>query len=110
MMDPVFASLYAFGERMLEALQRDDLNAFYALLDEREALVRRLSAGELQVSEGVDRTALQEQYEKILAHLARQEEQLAGALQEVRRLREAQQAYQHARHRMRNILNPNLRG
>ena len=99
---------------MLGALLNDELETFYELLAQRQTLIDEL-AGSKKDAPLKDREIellqnLNDQYERLLNELNQRAETALTSLQEVNRLKEANQSYQSTSHTRRKILNPNLSG
>lgn len=96
---------------MYQALQDDDLEAFYTLLAERAGLIEQLAAAPRPVNPTRDRLAeaFKQQQRRLEAALAREENRLREALGEVTRSRQAHRQYRQ-QPVVRSLLNKNLQG
>lgn len=105
--------IYALGEQLRSALDKDDMDTFFHLVQERGALVERLKTVETTsfTSEELQRgsVSLRDQDAKILATVAVQEKRFASALEKLGRVKHAREHYNQRRAPSR-ILRRNVRG
>ena len=113
MQGSLLQSIYALGEEMCLALERDDLDAFFALLAQRTPLIERLATYASPAEVGPDweklADALRQQQHRLAGVLAAQEQRLSDALGGLRKQRTARQRYRERPVRAR-FLHKNLHG
>ena len=106
-------TLHAVGERMCTALEQDDLDVFYPLLEERAGLIRQLSTlGRPTTADAAWEalaTAIRGQQDRLATALAHQERQFSEAVGALYRARTARRRYRARPHRP-SLLHKNLHG
>lgn len=97
MSDDLLEKIYALGENMRVALESEDVEAFYTLVEERGALLDQLNAcaNPLERSDAWNQIAerMREQHRILTDALARQEMRLQNSLGSLNRYKGAQRSY-----------------
>lgn len=104
--------IFTLGESMRTALEADDMDAFFALLDQRGALVeqldaRRAPAGDVLAGRA---DALARQHTALAVSIQAQQQRLAEALNTLAQVKQAKDRYGKRRAAPTRILNKNLCG
>ena len=106
-------TIYALGDRMCAALESNDLDAFFGLLEERTVLIDQLATfdhpSEVDSNWADLAPALNQQQHRINRALGAQEQQVSEAIGAHYRFRNARQRY-HERPAHSRFLNKNLHG
>lgn len=108
-MDNTLKALYDLGEKMQEALDADDLGAFYKLVDQRENIVKQLRPEKEKGLSPEDTATLETQFHAIMGALNSKEMQMIEQLQQLDKFRKADRSYNtSAQHR--RFINDKLTG
>lgn len=107
--------LYQIGEDMRTALSSDDLEAFFAALETRTALIERLKAHEAPDPRPAEWTVLsdrlQRQHEALAAAVHQQRQRIDQLLNHQQQYKKARAGYQPADQQPpRNVLHRNVHG
>ena len=109
-MEKMLKAILEVGEKMKTALSSDNLEEFYSLMDEREALVQQLPIEEKNNRlPAEDSQALEEQFQSIIALLNQKEHDMMTQLQHIDRIKKASKSYKGTRQR-RELINRTLLG
>lgn len=113
MKDSLLRKIYDKGQEMASALQNDQVEPYFQLVEERGTLLEELDRYEHPSEIDPDwqeiATALQEQYQVLTTAIAAQERRMQEELAAVQRYKGASRSYQPSA-RPAQILNQNLHG
>ncbi len=108
-MDKTLKALYTLGEKMQQALDADDLGAFYKLVDEREQIVRQLRPEKEKGLSPEDSATLETQFHAIMGALNIKEMKMMEQLQQLDKFRKADRSYNTSTQH-RRFINDKLTG
>ena len=108
-MTELLDSIFQIGEKMRITLSQNDLASFHSLLGERQRVIKQLSeisekkSTSPEFSEKFSR--LEEQFQLIMSDLKLKEQSMAGELQKLQNIKQAQRSYSFDRQPYRFLRN-----